>query len=245
MAERLALTQLTQKLGVDLDPELLSLALTHRSWAYEHGQGPHNERLEFLGDSVLGQAVTVRLFTGHPDLDEGALAKRRAGVVSTLALAEVARRIGLGEYVRSGRGEDLTGGRDKDSILADTMEAVIGATYLSAGPEAATGLVLRLVQPLLDDPERYGAAIDPKTSLQELASRSGALPPVYAVDLDRARSRSRLHRGRARRRHLDRRQRLQQEAGRDGRGAARVARTQRACLNSPKSRSSEPASRPP
>jgi ribonuclease III len=180
-AERTALAQLSQKLGVDIDPELLSLALTHRSWAYEHGQGPHNERLEFLGDSVLGQAVTVRLFTAHPDLDEGSLAKRRAGVVSTLALAEVARRIGLGEHVMLGRGEDLTGGRDKDSILADTMEAVIGATYLSAGPEAATGLVLRLVEPLLNDPERYGAAIDPKTSLQELASRGGFAPPSYAV----------------------------------------------------------------
>ena len=180
-AERTALAHLSQKLGVDIDPELLSLALTHRSWAYEHGQGPHNERLEFLGDSVLGQAVTVRLFTRHPDLDEGALAKRRAGVVSTLALAEVARRIGLGDFVMLGRGEDLTGGRDKDSILADTMEAVIGAAYLSAGPEAATALVLRLVEPLLDDPERYGAAIDPKTSLQELASRTGALPPAYAV----------------------------------------------------------------
>ena len=180
-AERTALALLSQKLGVDIDPELLSLALTHRSWAYEHGQGPHNERLEFLGDSVLGQAVTVRLFTTHPDLDEGALAKRRAGVVSTLALAEIARGIGLGDFVRLGRGEDLTGGRDKDSILADTMEAVIGATYLAEGPEAATALVLRLVDPLLDDPERYGAAIDPKTSLQELASRRGASPPVYAV----------------------------------------------------------------
>lgn len=180
-AERTALAHLSQKLGVDLDPELLSLALTHRSWAYEHGQVPHNERLEFLGDSVLGQAVTVRLFTRHPELDEGALAKRRASVVSTLALAEVARRIGLGEFVLLGRGEDLTGGRDKDSILADTMEAVIGATYLSAGPEAATALVLRLVEPLLDDPERYGAAIDPKTSLQELASRKGEAPPAYDV----------------------------------------------------------------
>jgi ribonuclease-3 len=80
-----------------------------------------------------------------------------------------------------GRGEDLTGGRDKDSILADTMEALIGATYLSVGPEAATALVLRLVEPLLDDPERYGAAIDPKTSLQELAARRGVLPPAYEV----------------------------------------------------------------
>ncbi|MDQ1121929.1 ribonuclease III [Microbacterium trichothecenolyticum] len=172
---------LTEKLGVDIDPELLSLALTHRSYAYENGAIPHNERLEFLGDSVLGQAVTVRLFTRHPDLDEGSLAKRRASVVSTLALAEVARGIGLGDHVRLGRGEILTGGRDKDSILADTMEALIGATYLSAGPEAATAMVLRLVEPLLADPERYGAAMDPKTSLQEIAARQGLAAPAYAV----------------------------------------------------------------
>ncbi|MBB3158504.1 ribonuclease-3 [Microbacterium proteolyticum] len=172
---------LTEKLGVDIDPELLSLALTHRSYAYENGGIPHNERLEFLGDSVLGQAVTVRLFTRHPELEEGGLAKRRASVVSTVALAEVARRIGLGAYVRLGRGEILTGGRDKDSILADTMEALIGAAFLSAGSEASTAMVLRLVEPLLDDPERYGAAMDPKTSLQEIAARQGLRAPVYAV----------------------------------------------------------------
>jgi ribonuclease-3 len=130
---------------------------------------------------VLGQAVTVRLFTANPTLDEGALAKRRASVVSTVALAHVARGIGLGEYVMLGRGEEQTGGRDKDSILADTMEAVIGATYLSLGADAATGLVLRLIDPLLADPERYGAAVDPKTTLQELASQTGATPPVYDV----------------------------------------------------------------
>ena len=173
---------LVDKLGVDIDPELLSLALTHRSYAYEAGGIPHNERLEFLGDSVLGQAVTVRLFTAHPDLDEGELAKRRASVVSTVALAEVARGIGLGAHLLLGRGEQQTGGRDKDSILADTMEAVIGATYLSAGPDAATALVLRLVEPLLQDPERYGAAMDPKTSLQELAARNALSPPVYAIE---------------------------------------------------------------
>jgi len=172
---------LASKLGVDIDPELLALALTHRSYAYEHGGIPHNERLEFLGDSVLGQAVTVMLFTTHPDLDEGQLAKRRASVVSTVALAEVARSIGLGEHLLLGRGEEQTGGRDKDSILADTMEAVFGATFLSAGPEAATALVLRLTEPLLDDPERYGAAMDPKTSLQELAARLGAEPPSYSI----------------------------------------------------------------
>ncbi|SIT73070.1 ribonuclease III [Microbacterium sp. RU33B] len=176
-----ATAALTDELGVDIDPELLALSLTHRSFAYENGQVPHNERLEFLGDSILGQAVTVRLFLAHPELDEGALAKRRAAVVSTVALAEVARAIGLGAHVKLGRGEELTGGREKDSILADTMEAVIGATYLSAGPEAATALVLRLVEPLLADPERYGAAMDPKTSLQEIAARSGMLAPVYSV----------------------------------------------------------------
>lgn len=185
MAERSAGSDsLIKKLGVDIDAELLELALTHRSYAYEHGQIPHNERLEFLGDSVLGLAVTEMLFTTHPDLDEGALAKRRASVVSTVALAEVARGIGLGSHLRLGRGEELTGGRDKDSILADTMEAVFGATYLSAGSDAATELVLRLTAPLLADPERYGAAMDPKTSLQELAARLGATPPLYTVEAD-------------------------------------------------------------
>ncbi|MBA8817446.1 ribonuclease-3 [Microbacterium halimionae] len=174
-------TELLNKLGVDIDPELVSLALTHRSFAYENGQIPHNERLEFLGDSVLGQAVTVMLYKTHPNLDEGSLAKRRAAVVSTVALAEVARRIGLGSFVRLGRGEELTGGRDKDSILADTTEALIGASYLSAGADAASALVLRLIDPLLADPDRYGAAMDPKTSLQELVAHHRLSAPVYSV----------------------------------------------------------------
>ena len=181
MTDRAHQRELLEKLGVDIDPELLSLALTHRSWAYEHGGVPHNERLEFLGDSVLGQAVTVLLYTTLPDLDEGSLAKRRASVVSTTALAEVARGIGIGAFVRLGRGEDQTGGRDKDSILADTTEALIGATYLSAGPDEAAALVQRLVKPLLADPERYGAAVDPKTALQELAARLGRHAPIYSV----------------------------------------------------------------
>ncbi|MBY0687912.1 ribonuclease III [Microbacterium marinilacus] len=158
------------------------MALTHRSFAYESGGIPHNERLEFLGDSVLGLAVTTMLYTRFPELEEGQLAKRRASVVSTVALAEVARAIGLGQHLRLGRGEELTGGRDKDSILADAMEAVIGATYLSAGSEVAAAMVLRLVEPLLQDPERYGAAMDPKTALQEIAARQGLTPPAYAVE---------------------------------------------------------------
>ncbi len=174
-------TALIEKLGVDIDPELLELALTHRSFAYEHGGIPNNERLEFLGDSILGQAVTVKLFRENPDLDEGELAKRRASLVSSVALAEVARGIGLGEYLRLGRGENQSGGRDKASILADTVEALIGAAYLDAGGEEATALVLRLVDPLLADPDRFGAAMDPKTSLQEASAHRGAGLPVYTV----------------------------------------------------------------
>ncbi|WP_308800110.1 ribonuclease III [Agromyces silvae] len=170
-----------QTLQVELDPELLLLALTHRSFAYENGGIPTNERLEFLGDSILGQAVTVRLYRDHPDLDEGELAKRRASLVSSVALAEVARAIGLGPFIRLGRGEMLTGGADKPSILADTVEAIIGAVYLDQGGDVATALVMRLVGPLMRDPDRFGAAMDPKTSLQEIAARIGAPAPVYTV----------------------------------------------------------------
>lgn len=176
-----ALEELQQRLQISIDPALLLLALTHRSFAYENGGIPTNERLEFLGDSILGQAVTVKLFRDHPDLDEGELAKRRASLVSSVALAEVGRAIDIGPFIRLGRGETMTGGADKPSILADTVEAIIGAVYLDAGGDAATALVLRLVAPLLKDPARFGAAMDPKTSLQEIAARRGAAAPVYTV----------------------------------------------------------------
>ncbi|CAG7622006.1 ribonuclease III [Leucobacter soli] len=166
---------------VSVDPDLLELALTHRSWAFEHGGAPHNERLEFLGDSILGQAVTVKLFRDFPDLDEGELAKRRAALVSTVALAEIARRIDLGAQLRLGVGEERTGGRGKDSILADTVEAIIGAVYLSTDPGTAADFVLQLVDPLLDDPERFTIALDPKTTLQELAAARGLPHPLYEV----------------------------------------------------------------
>ncbi len=173
--------ELVAFLAAPISPELLELALTHRSFAYEHGGIATNERLEFLGDAILGQAVTVMLYREHPDLDEGQLAKRRASLVSSVALAEVARTIGLGAHIRLGRGEEITGGRDKSSILADTVEAVIGAVYLDAGMDQATTLVMRLIRPLLEDPERFGAAMDPKTSLQEFAARMGVGLPHYAV----------------------------------------------------------------
>ena len=171
---------LIEKLGVDIDPELLALALTHTSWAYEN-DGAHNERLEFLGDAILGHAITTELYRRFPELDEGELSRRRAGVVSGFALAEVARGIGLGAYIRLGRGEQKTGGSERESILADTLEAVFGAAYLSAGHEESTALVLRLVGPLLDDAERFGAALDPKTTLQELADSLGIGAPVYSL----------------------------------------------------------------
>jgi len=173
--------ELSTVLGVSIDPALFELALTHRSFAYENGGIAHNERLEFLGDSILGQAVTVMLYNENPDLDEGELAKRRASLVSSVALAEVARTIGLGAHLRLGKGEEQTGGREKSSILADTVEAIIGAAYLDLGGEAATALVLRLIRPLLDDPARFGAAMDPKTSLQELGARLGRGAPSYHV----------------------------------------------------------------
>jgi ribonuclease-3 len=172
---------LSSALGVEIGGELLDLALTHRSFSFENGGGPNNERLEFLGDSILGQAVTVMLYTENPELGEGELAKRRASLVSSVALAEVARTIGLGAHLRLGRGEELTGGRDKSSILADAVEAVIGAAYLSLGGDAATALVLRLIRPLMQNPDRFGAAMDPKTSLQELAAKLGRGLPSYEV----------------------------------------------------------------
>ena len=167
LAQRAApaeIADLARELQVAVDPDLLQLALTHRSFAYENGGIGHNERLEFLGDSILGQSVTVMLYTENPTLDEGELAKRRASLVSSVALAEVARGIGLGCHIRLGKGEEQTGGRDKSSILADT-----------------SALVLRLIAPLLTDPARFGASMDPKTSLQELSARLGRGVPRYVV----------------------------------------------------------------
>jgi ribonuclease-3 len=168
-------------LGVQIEPSLLELALTHRSFAYENGGIPTNERLEFLGDSILGQAVAVMLYRRNPLVDEGVLSKRRASLVSSAALADIARGIGLGDYLRLGRGELLSGGRDNSSILADTVEALIGAVYLDSGADAATALVLRLIAPLLADPNRFGGSMDFKTSLQELAARRGGGAPAYTV----------------------------------------------------------------
>jgi ribonuclease-3 len=168
-----------------LDPELLELALTHRSYAYENGGLPTNERLEFLGDSVLGVVVTETLYRTHPDLSEGRLAKLRAACVNARALAEVARTIGLGEHVRLGKGEEATGGRAKASILSDTVEAVIGAIFLSGGDDGfanAAAVVHRLFDPLLVAAADMGAGLDWKTSLQELCADHELGVPEYVIE---------------------------------------------------------------
>jgi len=158
------------------------LALTHRSFAHENGGIPTNERLEFLGDTVLGLVVTETLYRRHPDLSEGELAKMRAATVSQKSLAAIARTLELGQYVLLGKGEIRTRGNDKDSILSDTVEAIIGAVYLSHGLEPARELVLRLVDTTLAAAAGLGAGLDWKTSLQEAAAAAGLSAPVYSSD---------------------------------------------------------------
>ena len=172
---------LAERLDVVVEPRLLERALTHRSYAYENGGLPTNERLEFLGDSVLGLVVTDALYRNHPDLPEGQLAKLRAAVVNMRALAEVGRELDLGRYVRLGRGEETTGGRDKASILSDTVEAVIGAVHLSGGIEVSAEVVHRLFDPVIHAASALGAGLDWKTSLQELSAEHGLGVPEYVI----------------------------------------------------------------
>lgn len=178
----LLVAHLTEVVGQEVDEPLLLRALTHRSYAYENGGLPNNERLEFLGDSVLGLVVTETLYRGHPDLPEGQLAKLRAAVVNMRALADVARTFELGEFVMLGKGEEATGGRDKASILADTMEALIGTVFLSAGMVGAARFVHHHFDSLLAEAAHLGAGLDWKTSLQEKAAEAGLGAPDYAVD---------------------------------------------------------------
>jgi ribonuclease-3 len=178
---------LLDALGIELPGDLLILALTHRSYAYEHGGLPTNERLEFLGDSVLGLVVTDELYRSQPALPEGQLAKLRASVVNMNSLAGVARDLGdggIGPHLLLGRGEETTGGRDKDSILADALEALIGAIHLGRGLDTAAAIVHRLFDPLLAEAATRGAGLDWKTSLQELGAARGLGPPSYRVEDD-------------------------------------------------------------
>ena len=176
---------LLASLGVELSDALLTLALTHRSYAYENGHLPTNERLEFLGDSVLSIVVTERLYRDHPERPEGQLAKLRSSVVNMHALAGVAATLGgpagLGAYLYLGRGEDLTGGRTQPSILADATEALIGAVYLEHGLELAREVVHRLFASLLRNAPLLGAGFDWKTSLKELTAASDLGVPEYRI----------------------------------------------------------------
>ncbi|MFM5905634.1 MAG: ribonuclease III [Micrococcales bacterium] len=175
---------LGEKLGIRVEPQLLEQALTHRSFAYENGGIPNNERLEFLGDSVLGFVVTEHIFHTHTDLSEGELTKLKNSVVSEKALAHVARQLELGQFLRLGKGEEQTGGRDKASLLADAVEAILGAVLVSKGLPVAASLVERFIFPLLSDPDALRQASDPKTRLLEVAQAKKLGSVSYQISFE-------------------------------------------------------------
>ncbi len=177
-----AVAALRERLGRPLsDPALLSRALAHRSWCAEVSGQESNERLEFLGDAVLGLVVTDHLYRAYPALPEGQLAKIRASVVDAATLARVGSELGLGPGLLLGRGEDASGGREKGSILADAVEAVIGAVYVDAGWEAAYAFVLGLLGERIAEAALGPGGQDHKTRLQELAVRAFDQLPRYEV----------------------------------------------------------------
>ena len=157
------------------------MALTHRSHAYESGANETNERLEFLGDSVLGLVVTEELYRRYPDLDESRLSPLRSGIVNMRALADIARTLELGQYMRLGKGEETTGGRDKNSLLADALEALIGAIYLEVGFTGCAEAVVRLIETTIESAMAQGSGLDGKTALQELLASIGRGVPEYLV----------------------------------------------------------------
>lgn len=178
------LEALCNTIGVEVDRELLQQALTHRSYAYEHGGIPNNERLEFLGDSVLGFVVTEYIYRTLPDLAEGELTKVKNSVVSEKALSVAAKEIGLGQQLLLGKGEEQTGGRQKPSLLCDAFEAVLGAVFLSAGFDAAAGMVQKYIFPFLADPDALRFQADPKTSILELAQARSLGAVTYQIDFE-------------------------------------------------------------
>ena len=173
--------QLLKQLGVELSPQLLELAFTHRSFAYETGITTTNERLEFLGDAVLGLVVTEELYLKYPDLDESRLSPLRSGIVNMRALANIARSLELGKYIRLGKGEEVTNGRDKNSLLADALEALIGAIYLECGFSQSAEVIRALIRETLDSAMAKGAGLDGKTALQELVAAIGKGVPEYQI----------------------------------------------------------------
>ena len=173
---------LAARLGWDVgNQELFAQALAHRSWCAEHPGREPNERLEFLGDAVLGLVVTDYLYRSYPDLPEGELAKARAAVVNSASLAGTARELQLGNALSLGKGEDSSGGRLKLSILADAMEALIGAIYLDAGYSAVNEIVLLLLGERLREAARGPGDEDYKTRLQELCAQTYDELPAYRL----------------------------------------------------------------
>ncbi|MEY4401816.1 MAG: ribonuclease [Actinomycetota bacterium] len=164
------------------DVTLLQLALTHSSHSAEHPSEPSNERLEFLGDAVIGLVLADEMYDRHADFDEGVLTDLRKSVVNAQTLSVAARRLGLGKFVRLGRGESTSGGSDKTSILANAFEAVIGAVYLDAGIAAAFDLSLRLLAPEIAGAVPGLRNLDPKTQLQELSAEMGLGAPTYVLE---------------------------------------------------------------
>lgn len=176
------LDDLQSQLGVRFrDLDFFLEALTHRSFAFENETTTHNERLEFLGDAVLGLIVTDKIYAWFPDLPEGEMAKLRAGTVNMAVLADAARSLGLGRHLRLGKGEVLSGGRAKSSILADAFEAVLGAVYLDQGIAVATDLVERTFGDHIRHHVESGVVRDFKTTLQEEAARLGRSLPNYKI----------------------------------------------------------------
>ena len=174
--------ELVARLGVELSEEILKQAITHRSFSYENGGIPTNERLEFLGDSVLGIVITDELYRKNPDAQEGQLAKLRAAVVNAKALADVARTLGLGEFLLLGKGEEATGGHDKSSILADAVEAILGAIYVEHGLAKSGEVILQLFAPILAASAELGAGLDWKTSLAELVNSKSLGVIEYVIE---------------------------------------------------------------
>lgn len=170
--------ELLKRLGVNVEPHLLLQALTHTSYSYENG-GLNNERLEFLGDAILGYVVTAHLYKTQPDLDEGELTKLKNAVVSAQALATVSQRLDVGSFLLLGKGEEQTEGRKKLNLLADAFEAILGACFLSAGIEEAEKLVQKFIIPLLHDPDAIREASDPKTTLNERLMAAGLPGVIY------------------------------------------------------------------
>lgn len=165
------------------DPAILDAALVHRSYTAEHPEIPDNERHEFLGDAVLQLVVTDFLFEHYPDMPEGEMAKVRAACVNRVELADIAREVGLGGHIAMGVGELASGGRKKDSILADAMEAVLSAVYLDGGLEASRSVILAHWADLIRAKAREPGRRDFKTRLQERLATRG-LRPEYDVDDD-------------------------------------------------------------